>query len=223
TTAIEHSAVLRHIDDLARRDYEITRLPVARDGRIDPATLAAALRDDTALVTIMWANNETGVISPVAELAAICHARGVLFHTDAVQAVGKVLVDLRSLPGVSYLSLSGHKVHAPKGVGALFVREGAPLTNYFHGGGQQHGRRAGTENVASIVALGRAAEIAAAALDAGRQNLVAEKRDHLERGICERVPGVEVNGSEPRVPNTTNLYFPNLESGALLLLLDKEN
>jgi cysteine desulfurase len=220
---VEHSAILRHVEDLARRGYEITRLPVARDGRISPDSLVAALRDDTALVTIMWANNETGVISPVADLAEICLARRVSFHVDAVQAVGKVLVDLRALPGVTYLSLSGHKMHAPKGVGALYVRQGAPLTNYFRGGGQQHERRAGTENVASIVALGRAAEMAADALAAGRADLIASKRDRFEREMITRVSGIEVNGAAPRVPNTTNLYFPNLESGSLLLLFDKEN
>jgi cysteine desulfurase len=223
TTGVEHSAILQHVEALARRGYEITRLPVGRDGRIDPATLALAIRDDTALVTVMWANNETGVISPIAELAEICRARGVLFHTDAVQAVAKVEVNLSSLPGVNYLSLSGHKFHAPKGVGALFVRSGAPFTNYFHGGGQQADRRAGTENTASIVALGRAAELAAAGLAEGGSVSIEAKRDRLEQSLLAQVPGLEVNGTAPRVPNTTNLYFPNLESGSLLLLLDKEN
>jgi cysteine desulfurase len=223
TTAVEHSAILQHVDALARRGYEITRLPVARDGRIEPATLASAIRDDTALVTIMWANNETGVISPLAELAEICRAGGVLFHTDAVQAMGKLDVNVGEVPGVNYLSLSGHKLHAPKGVGALFVRRGAPFTNYFHGGGQQDERRAGTENVASIVALGRAAEIAAVGRAGGICASIEAKRDRLERGLIECLPGLEVNGAAPRVPNTTNLFFPNLESGSLLLLLDKEN
>ncbi len=223
TTAVEHSAILQHADDLARRGYEVTRLPVGRDGRLDPAALAAAIRDDTTLVTIMWANNETGVVSPVAELAEVCRRRGVPFHTDAVQAVGKVEVNLGALPGVSYLSLSGHKIHAPKGVGALFVRHGAAFTNYFHGGGQQSEQRAGTENVAGIVALGCAAEIAAAAQAEGVSARIESNRDRLERGLIESVPGLEVNGTAPRVPNTSNLYFPNLESGSLLLLLDKDN
>ncbi len=224
TTAVEHSAILRHVESLARRGFEVTRLPVARDGRIDPALLAAAIREDTALVTIMWANNETGVLSPIAELAEICRERGVPFHTDAVQAVGKVEVNLGALPGVTYLSLSGHKFHAPKGVGALIVRSGAPFTNYFYGGGQQEERRAGTENVASIVALGCAAEIAATALRAGEgTDAIAARRDRLEQGLRGTVPGLEVNGTAPRVPNTTNLFFPGFESGSLLLLLDKEN
>ena len=223
TSSIEHSAILKHADALARRGYEVTRLPVDRDGRIAPASVEAALRDDTALVTVMWANNETGVISPIQEIAAACRNRGVLFHTDAVQAAGKTPLDFRALAGVSYASISGHKLHAPKGVGALFVRNGAPFTNYFFGGSQEEGRRPGTENVASIVALGRAAEIAAEGLRDGTALGIEAKRDRLERGLLARLPGAETNTLAPRIPNTSSLHFPGLEGGALLLLLDKEN
>lgn len=222
TSALEHSAILKHAEALARRGYEITRLPADSTGWIDPASVAAAIREDTALVTVMWANNETGVLSPIAEVAEICRARGVPFHTDAVQAVGKVEIDLRKLPGVSYLALSGHKFHAPKGVGALFVRRDAPFTNYFHGGGQEDGRRSGTQNVASIVAFGRAAELASSAQRDGVLDAVQAKRDRLERSLLELVPGLEVNGTAARVANTTNLHFPGVEGGALLLLLAKQ-
>ena len=222
TSALEHSAILKHAEALARRGYEVTRLPADRTGWIDPASVAAAIRDDTALVTVMWANNETGVISPIAEIAEICRSRGVLFHTDAVQAAGKVEIDLRELPGVSYLALSGHKFHAPKGVGALFVRRDAPFTNYFHGGGQEDGRRSGTQNVASIVALGCAAEFASMAGRDGVLKAIRDKRDRLEHRLLEVVPGLEVNGSASRVANTSNLHFPGIEGGALLLLLDKQ-
>ncbi len=222
TSALEHSAILKHAEALARRGYEITRLPADATGWIDPAAVAAAIREDTALVSLMWANNETGVLSPIAEVAEICRARDVPFHTDAVQAMGKVEIDLRNFPGVSYLALSGHKFHAPKGVGALFVRRDAAFTNYFHGGGQEDGRRSGTQNVAAIVALGRAAELASSAPRDGVVDAVQAKRDRLERTLLELVPGLEVNGTAARVANTTNLHFPGVEGGALLLLLDKQ-
>ena len=223
TTAVEHSAILKHADALARRGYEVTRLPVDRDGRIDPAAVEAALRDDTAFMSAMWANNETGVISPIGEIAAICQARGVLCHTDAVQAAGKVDLNFRAMPGLSYASLSGHKIHAPKGVGALFVRRGAPFTNYFFGGSQEEGRRPGTENVASIVALGRAAELATEGLRDGLNLGIEKTRDRFEQALRKRLPGVERNSAAARAANTASLYFPGLEGGALLLLLDKEN
>ena len=223
TSALEHSAILKQAEGLARHGYEVTRLPADQTGWIDPAAVAAAIRDDTALVTVIWANNETGVISPIVEIAEICRRRGVLFHTDAVQAVGKVEIDLSELPGVSYLALSGHKFHGPKGVGALFVRRDAPFTNYFHGGSQENDQRSGTENVASIVALGRAAELAATARHEGILDAVQAKRDRLERTLLECVPGLEVNGTAARIANTSNLHFPGIEGGALLLLLDQQN
>lgn len=222
-SALEHSALLRHAEALARRGYEVTRLSADATGWIDPSAVAAAIRDDTAVVSVMWANNEIGVLSPIAEIAEVCHRRGVLFHTDAVQAAGKAEINLEAVPGVSYLALSGHKIHAPKGVGALFVRGDSPFTNNFYGGSQENGRRSGTENVASIVAFGRAAELAATARRDGVLEAVREKRDRLEQALVAAVPGLEVNGTAPRVANTTNLHFPGVEGGALLLLLDKQN
>ncbi len=216
-SAVEHSAILKHAEFLARRGYEITRIGVDRDGQVDPGSIAEALRPDTLFATVMWANNETGVLSPIADIAAVCAERGVLFHTDSVQAVGKESIDFRAIPGVRYAALSGHKLHAPKGVGALFVRRGAPFTSYLYGGGQEDGRRAGTENLASIVALGRAAELART-----RAHEVHRLRDRLEGEILQRLPGCAVNGGgAPRLANTSNIFFPGLEAGPLLLLLDK--
>ena len=218
-TGVEHSAILKHADFLARQSYEITRLLPDRDGRFDPQAVADAIRPgETAIVSVMWANNETGVLSPVAEIAAACAERGVLFHTDAVQAAGKVPLNFSRVRGLAYAAISGHKFHAPKGIGALWARRNAPFTSYLHGGGQEEGRRAGTENMPGIVAMGRAAELAASF--SGHAEIAA-RRDALESGLLEAIPGSEVNGVAPRVPNTTNVFLPDLESGALLLLLDK--
>ena len=216
-SAVEHSAILKHAEFLARRGFEITRLGVDSTGRVDPAEVAASIRPDTAIVAIMWANNETGVLAPVAEISEVCRERGVLFLTDAVQAAGKIALQLNALPGVSYAAFSGHKLHAPKGVGALYVRRGAPFTSLLHGGGQEEGRRAGTENVASIVAFG-----AAAALTAHSDHVaIRARRDRLEAGLLAQISGCAVNGAGPRLDTTTSLFLPGVEAGPLLLLLDK--
>jgi cysteine desulfurase len=220
TSAVEHSAVLNHTIFLEKHGYRVTRLPVDRDGLLDLATLDAALAPDTAVVSLMAANNETGVLFPVADIAALCARRGVRFHCDAVQAVGKLPLNLKSLP-VDYLALSAHKLGGPKGVGALFVRKGAPFAPHLHGGHQERGRRGGTENVAGIVGLGRAAELARTELPAYAA-AVQPLRDRLETELLARVPSAERNGhATQRLPNTTNLTFPGIESEALLLLLDQ--
>jgi cysteine desulfurase len=220
TSAVEHSAVLNHAHALEKSGCRITRLPVDRDGLLSLADLEAAFAPDTALVSLMWANNETGVLFPVAEIAALCRQRGVPFHCDAVQAVGKLPVDLKRTP-VDYLSLSAHKLGGPKGVGALVVRKGAPFAPHLHGGHQERGRRGGTENVAGIAGLGRAAELARKELP-GYAAAVQPLRDRLEAELLARIPGAERNGhATQRLPNTTNLTFPGVESEALLLLLDQ--
>lgn len=221
TTGVEHSATKNHCERLARRGFEVTWLPVDSGGRLDLAEVAGAIRNDTAVVSIMWANNETGVLFPVEEIARMARAKGAFFHTDAVQAVGKEPVDLRD-SAIHFLSLAGHKLHAPKGVGALYVNRRAKFTPFVIGGGQEGGRRGGTENVASIVALGKAAELAAAAM-AEEATTVRALRDRFEEGILRAIPGSEVNGDRTeRLPNTTSLYFPWLDSEAMLVLLDKD-
>lgn len=221
TSAVEHSAVLEPCRALEQDGYRITRLPVDRDGLLSLTDLENALTEDTAVVSLMWANNETGVLFPVQQIAELCRARGVLFHCDAVQAVGKVPVDVRRVP-VDYLTLSGHKIHAPKGVGALYVRRQAPFTPLIRGGHQEQERRGGTEPVPLIVGLGRAAELA-------RQRLpeyaakVQSLRDALEAGLLGSIPDTELNGHpSQRLPNTTNLTFRGIEAEALLILLDLE-
>ncbi len=226
TSAVEHSAVLAPCRDLERHGgYRVTYLPVDREGLLKPADLENALAehgDDTALVSLMWANNETGVLFPVARIAELCRARGVLFHCDAVQAVGKLpAVDVRRV-AVDYLSLSAHKFHGPKGVGALYMRRGAPWTPQLQGGHQERGRRGGTENVPLIVGLGKAADLARRRLP-DYDRTVHPLRDALEAGILEAIPGTERYGHPTeRLPNTTNLSFEGIESEALLLLLDQE-
>ena len=221
TSVVEHSATKKLCETLARRGYEITWLPVDADGQLDPAEAAAVIRDDTAVVSLMWANNETGVIFPVEPIARAARAQGAYFHTDAVQAVGKVPVRMEN-SGVHFLSLAGHKLHAPKGVGALYIDRRSRFTPFLVGGGQEGGRRGGTENVAGIIALGKAAELAGAHMDE-EQTAVRALRDHFEAGILARVPGTEVNGggAAERLPNTTSLYFPGVESEGMLVLLDK--
>lgn len=216
-SAIEHSAILKHAEHLARRGYAVTRVGVDAAGRVQAAEVAAALRDDTVFVGVMWANNETGVLAPIREIAAECAKRGVLFFSDAVQAAGKEAIDVRALRGLHYLGLSGHKLHAPKGVGALWVRPGAPYSSLLHGGGQEEGRRAGTENVASVVGFGKAAELAR-----GKDvEPIRLRRDRLEAALLGHLPGSAVNGAEPRLANTTNMYLGGVEAGPLLLLFDK--
>ena len=219
TSAIEHPAVLRTAEFLEREGFRVTRLGVDADGRVDPGALRAALTHETVLVSIMMANNEVGTLQPVAELCAIAHEAGALFHTDAVQAVGKVPVDVEAL-GVDLLSLSAHKIHGPKGVGALFVRKGVELEPLIHGGKQEGARRAGTENVPAIVGLGRAAEIALASLDQAPR--IRELRDRLHHGIRRLVPDARLNGpGDGRLPNTLNLTLPGLRGESLVLALDQ--
>lgn len=220
TTAVEHSATKNYCEALARRGYEVTWLPVDSAGRLDLDESAAAIRDDTAVVSVMWANNETGILFPVEEIARLARAKGAYFHTDAVQAVGKMPVQLDA-SAIHFLSLAGHKLHAPKGIGALYVQRRTRYTPFVIGGSQENGRRGGTENVASIVALGKAAELAGVNM---REELTAVRnmRDHFEDTVLAQLPGSEVNGDRSnRLPNTSSLYFPGIEGEALLVLLDK--
>lgn len=218
-TGIEHEAVLHTLKALARRGWRTTLLPVDTSGIVDPAALEAALTDDTALVSVMHANNEIGTIQPIAELARLSKARGAVFHTDAVQSAGKIPVNVKAL-GVDLLSLSAHKFYGPKGVGALWIRRGMRLQAPMTGGKQERNRRAGTENVAGIVGLGVAAQLAQTkmATEAGR---LAALRDRLEEAVLRTVPGTAVNGSRTlRVPNTTNVSFDRVEAESLLIALD---
>lgn len=219
-TAVEHSATLQACDDWRRRGYEVNLVPVHSDGALDLGHLERALRTDTALVSVMLANNETGVLFPVREVAALCRSRGVLCHTDAVQAAGKVPIDVHAL-GVDFLSLSAHKLYAPKGIAALYVRRGTRFEALLGGGHQEHGRRGGTENVPYIVGFGRAAELALAHLKEVRGRIGA-LRDRLEQSILTTIPNVTRNGAvQPRLPNTANLAFAGVEAEALLLRLDQ--
>ena len=220
TTAVEHSANIKFGQTLEKRGVEVTWLPVDSLGELDVHQLHESIREDTALVSVMYANNETGVIFPLEEIAAICRSRDVLFHTDAVQTPGKLPLDVRAL-GVDYLSLSAHKLHAPKGIGVLYTRKGAPWQPYVMGGGQEQGRRGGTENVAGIVAMGCAAEMAAASLEQDVPRIRA-LRDRMEEGILSSIESVTRNGGrEPRLANTSNLSFADCEAEAILLLLDR--
>lgn len=224
TTAIEHHAVLHAAESLAARNIEVTFLPCTPQGLIEPAALEAALRPNTKLVSVMFANNETGVIQPIAELARIAHAAGALFHTDAVQAAGKLPLDLSPkgpLKNVDLLTLSGHKIYAPKGIGVLFVRRSVRLAPMLHGGSHERQRRAGTENVTAIVGLGKAAELAQQYLGNEGATRLAAHRDRLEQGILSQVEECGVNGGGTfRVPNTTNLHFDHVEAEALVIALD---
>ncbi|MHB8882204.1 MAG: cysteine desulfurase NifS [Thermodesulfovibrionales bacterium] len=220
TTRVEHPAVLNFCQHLGRKGYRITYLPVNDTGRLDMELLTRSLDEDTALVTIMFANNETGVVFPVDEIAGLLEDRGILFHTDAVQAVGKLPIDLNRLK-VDMLSLSGHKIHAPKGIGALYVRKGRRFHPYIIGGHQEMSRRAGTENVASIIGLGRAAELACSSL-AEEAAAVSRLRDRLEAGLLESCPDARINGDTiNRLPNTTNISFEYVEGEAILLRLNE--
>src|SRR4029453_12433021 len=206
---------------LARRGWRVTLLPVGQTGIVDPEVLSAALTDDTAIVSVMHANNEIGTIQPVAELADRAHARGALFHTDAVQTVAKVPVDVRSL-GVDLLSLSAHKFNGPKGAGALYIKRGTRITAILTGGKHERTRRAGTENVAAIAGMCEAAKVGAGKLTQEGRRLAA-MRDRLEQGILGGLPGTAVNGSlATRVPNTTNVSFEGVEAESLLIALDLE-
>ncbi len=220
TTAVEHSANIKFCQFLQKQGCEITFLPVESDGSLDLHLLEQSIRPDTAIVSAMWANNETGVVFPIEEIAAICQSKGVSFHTDAVQVAGKLKIDVHAL-GVDYLSLSAHKLHAPKGIGILYVKRNSRYQPYLIGGSQETGRRGGTENVPYIVAFGRAAELALANL-ADENTRVRAMRDRLESGILSRVGGTSRNGAkEPRLPNTSNIAFDGVEAESLLLELDK--
>jgi cysteine desulfurase len=219
TTRVEHPAVLNLVQHLEKRGYEATYLGVNAKGQLDLDELRDAIRKDTALVSIMYANNETGVVFPMDEIAAIVKERGVQMHTDAVQVVGKLPIDVSSLP-VDYLALSGHKLHAPKGIGALYVRKGTPFRPFMRGGHQERGRRAGTENAASIVALGKACELATVNMEEERTRVKA-LRDRLEAGLLAAVPDSLVNGdTASRLPNTSSIAFKYVEGEAILLLMD---
>lgn len=221
TTGLEHEAVLRTVTALERRGWRVTRVAPDRHGVVHPDAIADALRDDTALLSVMHGNNEVGTLQPVAECATLARARGIVVHTDAVQTVGKVPVDVGAL-GVDLLSLSGHKLYGPKGIGALWIRRGTRLLATMTGGKQERSRRAGTENVPAIIGLGVAAQLAATRLDTDAATQ-AELRDTLEQGILARVPGTHVNGGgQPRVPNTTNVGFEGIEAESLLIALDLE-
>jgi cysteine desulfurase len=220
-SSIEHEAVLNTLKALAKRGWRTTLLPVDQTGIVAPDALRAALADDTALVSVMHANNEIGTIQPIAELARIAHDRGALFHTDAVQSAAKLPVSVRSL-GVDMLSISAHKFYGPKGVGALWIRRGLRVLPLLTGGRQERSRRAGTENVAGIVGMGVAARIARGKM-ADEGTRLSALRDRLEAEILAAVPGTAVNGArEPRVPNTTNVSFDRVEAESLLIALDLE-
>lgn len=221
TSAVEHSSVLNHCLALEKDGFKVTYLPVDPDGLLKLAGLENAITDATVVVSLMWANNETGVVFPVEDIARICKSRGVLFHCDAVQAAGKVCIDVAKLPA-DYLSITGHKFNAPKGVGALYVHRKSPFSAFLHGGHQERGRRGGTENVALIVGLGKAAELAKEKSTAFAR-AIRPLRDALETGILSAIPNAELNGHPTqRLANTTNLTFHGIESEALLLLLDQE-
>ncbi|HVJ57555.1 MAG TPA: aminotransferase class V-fold PLP-dependent enzyme [Terrimicrobiaceae bacterium] len=219
TSAVEHSATIKLCEHLARRGYEITWLPVDELGRLDTERLESAIRPDTALVTLLWANNETGVLFPIQEIARLTSARKVALHVDAVQGIGKLPLNVGEL-GVQFLSVSGHKLHCPKGIGALYIHKRTRFTPWLRGS-QESARRGGTQNVSSIVAMGKAAEIAAALLSAD-PGKTKGLRDRFEQSVLKSVAGAEINGErEHRLPNTTNISFDGIESEGALILLDE--
>lgn len=218
TSVFEHHAVLHTCEYLEKHGFEVTYLPVSPDGLITPEQVAEAIREDTALVTIMYANNEIGTVQPIAEIGAVCKARGVIFHTDAVQAIGNVEIDVNA-QNIDMLSLSGHKFHAPKGIGALYIRRGTVMPNLVHGGGQESGRRAGTENVPGIVGLAKAIELATENIPAKAAKL-CPLRDKLIDGLL-RIDQTRLNGSrEHRLPGNVNISIVGIEGESLLLMLD---
>ena len=221
TTRVEHSATLKTCELLAKRGTEITWLGVDAHGQVNLRELEAAIRPDTALVSMMWANNETGVLFPIAEIAEIVRSKGALFHTDAVQAIGKIPLRLSDAK-INFLSLSGHKLHCPKGVGALYVGKRTRFAPLISGGGQENGRRAGTQNVASIVALGKACELAGTFIE-HEETEIRAMRDQFENALLDRISGAQINGDRlHRLPNTTNIAFDGIDSEAVLMLLDQQ-
>jgi len=224
TTRVEHPAVknlCENIDKLTGHKHKVTQLPVDREGILDLQRYEESLTDDTAIVSVMWANNETGVIFPVAQMAEIAKNRGILFHTDAVQAVGKIPIDLKNDTAIDFLSISGHKLHAAKGIGVAYVRRGTPFAPFLIGGHQEHGRRGGTENVASIIGLGKACELAGLRMEE-ENTRVKSMRDKLEQGLLDTIPHSMLNGHKTeRLPNTTSVSFEFVEGEAILLHLDR--
>ncbi len=220
TSTIEHHAVLNSAKRLEEMKCEVTYIPVDGRGQVDPDDVKRALRPNTKLVTIMFANNETGVLQPVEEIGKIAAEADVFFHTDGVQAAGKVPIDVRRI-GCDLLSISGHKMNAPQGIGAIYVGKGAILQPMLYGGSHERSRRAGTENVPGIVALGKAAELAKKGFDDGSVAKIAAMRDRIEKTVLESIEATGVNGEgAPRVPNTTNIYFDFIEGEALVIALD---
>ena len=222
TTRVEHSATLKHCETLAKRGHEITWLGVDERGQIDLAEMERSIRPDTALVTVMWANNETGVIFPIHEIAEIVRKKGALFHTDAVQAVGKIPLAMRDSK-INFMSLSGHKLHCLKGVGVLYANRRTKFAPYLIGGGQENGKRAGTQNVSGIVALGKACEVAGQFME-HEATTVRGLRDAFENGVLTRIEGARVNGDcDHRLPNTSNVAFEGIDSEGALMLLDQHH
>jgi cysteine desulfurase len=221
TTKIEHHAVLHTCQFLEKVGFEVTYLPVDRYGLVDPAELERAITEKTILVTIMYANNEIGTVEPITELGAIARKHKILFHTDAVQAIGNVPIDVKT-QNIDMLSLSAHKFYGPKGVGALYVKKGTRIDNLIHGGAQERKRRAGTENIAGIVGLGKAIEVATADIPAHNAKIQA-MRDRLLKGIFEKIPNAHLNGHpERRLPGNLNVSFEFIEGESMLLWLDDE-
>ena len=219
TTKVEHPAVLSTCKHLQKEGFEVTYLDVDKDGLIDLEELTKAITPKTILISVMFANNETGVIFPIKEIGRIAKEKGVAFHTDAVQAAGKIKIDVQDL-NVDLMTISGHKLYAPKGVGALFIKRGTRLVPLIHGGHQERNRRGGTENVAGIVAMGKAAEIAMRDMDKEVEHLQVLK-ERLEKGMADKVPHIKVNGhADKRLPNTSNISFEFVEGESLLLNLD---
>ncbi len=220
TSRVEHPAIKNLFEHLSKKGYTVSFVPVDKKGNLDLDYLYEQLTPETAIVSVMWANNETGVIYPVDKIAAAVREKGIVFHTDAVQAAGKLEVDVKKNP-VDLLSLSGHKIHAPKGVGALYLKKGTKFSPFLIGGHQEHGRRGGTENVASLVALGKAAELAKQRLSESTQKTAA-LRDKLEKNLLERIPNSMVNGDpQHRLPNTTNISYEYVEGEAILLMMNE--
>ncbi|MCX5828028.1 MAG: cysteine desulfurase NifS [Deltaproteobacteria bacterium] len=221
TSSVEHSSVLNHCMALEKEGYRVTYLPVDTEGLLSLTNLESVITEETVIVSLMWANNETGVLFPIQEIAEICDSRGVLCHCDAVQTAGKVEIDIKKTK-IDYLSLTGHKFHAPKGIGALYVRRKTPFIPLIHGGHQERNMRGGTESVPLIVGIGKAAELARKHLPKYENN-VRPLRDALEDGILNSIPNTELNGhKKKRLANTTNITFKGIESEALLILLDQD-
>ncbi len=221
TSRVEHPAVKNLCETLSKKGYRASFVPVDNSGRLDLDYLYDSLSEDTAVVSLMWGNNETGVIFPVEEISQEVKSRGILFHTDAVQAVGKIPIDVDQT-GVDMLSLSGHKFHSPKGIGALYIRKGTKFSPFMIGGHQEKGRRGGTENTASIIGLGKAAQLAATHLKENGYDRISRLRDKLERTLLERVPNAIINGDPAnRLPNTTSIAFEYVEGEAILLMMNE--